>query len=128
MLAADGRCKFGDARADGYVRERRRRRRGAQASRAGAGRRRSDLRGDPAAARSTTTAAPAARSARRAARVRKISCVPPTAGRGIAPTAVQYVEAHGTGTRAGDPVELAALGAVLGAGGARAHGRAASAR
>ncbi|WP_328642061.1 type I polyketide synthase [Streptomyces canus] len=29
--------------------------------------------------------------------------------------AVQYVELHGTGTRAGDPVEAAALGAVLGA-------------
>ena len=29
------------------------------------------------------------------------------------PGSVQYVEAHGTGTRAGDPVELGALGAVL---------------
>ena len=27
--------------------------------------------------------------------------------------AVGYIEAHGTGTRAGDPVELGALGAVL---------------
>ncbi|MBB5137520.1 polyketide synthase 12 [Thermocatellispora tengchongensis] len=34
---------------------------------------------------------------------------------GIAPAAVQYVELHGAGTRAGDPVEAAALGAVLGA-------------
>ena len=40
---------------------------------------------------------------------------------GIAPTEVQYVEAHGTGTRAGDPVELAALGAVLGRGRAGAR-------
>ncbi|MFE6871924.1 type I polyketide synthase [Kitasatospora sp. NPDC057692] len=34
---------------------------------------------------------------------------------GIAPAEVQYVELHGTGTRVGDPVEAAALGAVLGA-------------
>ena len=31
----------------------------------------------------------------------------------ISPGAVRYVEAHGTGTRAGDPVELLALGTVL---------------
>lgn len=35
---------------------------------------------------------------------------------GVDPAATGYSEAHGTGTRAGDPVELAALGAVLGAG------------
>ena len=35
---------------------------------------------------------------------------------GIDPRTVQYVELHGTGTRRGDPVEAAALGAVLGAG------------
>ena len=34
--------------------------------------------------------------------------------RGVAPDSVAYVEAHGTGTRAGDPVEAAALGKVLG--------------
>jgi acyl transferase domain-containing protein len=33
---------------------------------------------------------------------------------GIDPATVQYVELHGTGTRRGDPVEAAALGAVLG--------------
>ncbi|MDQ1288082.1 MAG: hypothetical protein QG622_1647, partial [Actinomycetota bacterium] len=35
---------------------------------------------------------------------------------GIDPAAVTYCELHGTGTRAGDPVEAAALGAVLGTG------------
>ncbi|WP_406390231.1 SDR family NAD(P)-dependent oxidoreductase [Streptomyces sp. NBC_00882] len=33
---------------------------------------------------------------------------------GIAPDSVQYVELHGTGTKLGDPIEAAALGAVLG--------------
>ncbi|MGW0885216.1 beta-ketoacyl synthase N-terminal-like domain-containing protein, partial [Streptomyces sp. NPDC002671] len=33
---------------------------------------------------------------------------------GVAPARVQYVELHGTGTKAGDPVEAAALGTVLG--------------
>ncbi|MFE1958739.1 SDR family NAD(P)-dependent oxidoreductase [Streptomyces sp. NPDC059479] len=41
---------------------------------------------------------------------------------GVDPAAVQYVELHGTGTPVGDPIEAAALGAVLGAG--RAPGRA----
>lgn len=33
---------------------------------------------------------------------------------GIDPSTVQYVEAHGTGTPLGDPIEAAALGAVIG--------------
>lgn len=34
---------------------------------------------------------------------------------GVAPECIHYVEAHGTGTRLGDPIEVNALGAVLGA-------------
>ncbi|MYQ62407.1 MULTISPECIES: type I polyketide synthase, partial [unclassified Streptomyces] len=34
----------------------------------------------------------------------------------VDPAAVQYVELHGTGTPVGDPIEAAALGAVLGSG------------
>ncbi|MCF3118695.1 SDR family NAD(P)-dependent oxidoreductase [Streptomyces arenae] len=40
---------------------------------------------------------------------------------GTDPARVRYVELHGTGTRAGDPVEAAALGAVLGRGRAAAE-------
>ena len=35
---------------------------------------------------------------------------------GVGPHAIHYVEAHGTGTELGDPIEVLALGEVLGAG------------
>ena len=38
---------------------------------------------------------------------------------GVEPAAVRFVELHGTGTPVGDPVEAAALGAVLGGGSGR---------
>jgi len=42
----------------------------------------------------------------------------------VEPSQVGYIEAHGTGTSLGDPIEMRALGAVLGAGrGAKAAGR-----
>ncbi|MEU5980407.1 acyltransferase domain-containing protein, partial [Streptomyces sp. NPDC047315] len=41
---------------------------------------------------------------------------------GVTPTDIQYVELHGTGTPVGDPIEAAALGAVIGS--ARPHGNA----
>uniref|UniRef100_UPI001CEC41E0 type I polyketide synthase n=1 Tax=Streptomyces sp. HPF1205 TaxID=2873262 RepID=UPI001CEC41E0 len=42
---------------------------------------------------------------------------------GVDPAAVRFVELHGTGTPLGDPVEAAALGAVLGSGAGRPGAR-----
>jgi phthiocerol/phenolphthiocerol synthesis type-I polyketide synthase C len=115
MLAADGRCKFGDARADGYVRSE------------GVGvvvlkplaQARAD--GDPihavilgSAVNNDGHTGGSLGTPGRAGQEDLLRAAYRRAG--IAPTEVQYVEAHGTGTRAGDPVELAALGAVLGRG------------
>jgi len=112
MMAPDGRCKFGDAGANGYVRSE------------GAGivvlkPLSAALRdGDPIYAliqgsavnndgRSSGYMATPARIGqeellRRAYR-----------DAGLSPGSVSYVEAHGTGTSAGDPVEVGALGSVL---------------
>jgi acyl transferase domain-containing protein len=112
MMAPDGRCKFGDTQADGYVRSE-----GAAMvvlkplAQAIADRdpiyaviRGSAVRNDGKSSGSLGTPSRAGQEAllRRAYR-----------NAGISPGAVQYVEAHGTGTRAGDPIELGALGAVL---------------
>lgn len=114
LLSPDGRCKSFDASADGYVRSE-----GAGAvllkplSLARAN-------GDPIYAlihgtainsdgRSNGMVAPNLRA--------QVACVRQAFQRaGIDPSATQYVEAHGTGTRQGDPVELRALGTVLGEG------------
>lgn len=115
MLAADGRSKFGDARADGYVRSEGcgvvalKRLRDAQAD------------GDPiyAVIRGSAVNNDGQGSG--------LLVQPSTDGQsdmlrkayadaGVEPGAVGYVEAHGTGTLAGDPVELKAIGVVLGEG------------
>jgi len=121
MMAPDGRCKFGDARANGYVRS------------------------EGAA---MVVLKPLSRARRDGDRVYAVilgsavnndgrsgayMATPSQAGQeemlrlayedaGILPGQVHYVEAHGTGTGAGDPVELGALGAVL------ARGRTAGSR
>jgi myxalamid-type polyketide synthase MxaB len=112
MMAPDGRCKFGDARGNGYVRSE------------GAGivvlKRLSDAvaDGDPIYAvilgsavnndgnSSGFLATPARHGQEQLLREAYRDAQ-------ISPGRVQYVEAHGTGTRAGDPVELGALGTVL---------------
>lgn len=112
MMAPDGRCKFGDAAGDGYVRA------------------------EGAAVVALKTLAQARADGDRVYAVIRGSAVnndgkssgsmgtPSRIGQqalihsalrdaGVSPAQVAYVEAHGTGTRAGDPVELGALAAVL---------------
>ncbi len=111
-FAADGRCKTFDASADGYVRGE------------GCGvvvlRRLADATrdGDPVLAVIRGTAAnqdgrtQGLTAPSRIAQERVIRAAMSRAG--IDPRTVDYVEAHGTGTPLGDPIELAALNAVLG--------------
>jgi acyl transferase domain-containing protein len=115
MLSAGARCRFGDAGAAGYVRSD-----GACAmvlERLG----RAEVERDPirgvilgsalnADGQGSGQLATPSREAQ-AALLRTVY-----ADAGVDPAGVTYVEAHGTGTRAGDPVELGALGEVLGQG------------
>ena len=112
MMAPDGRCKFGDASANGYVRSE------------GAGMvvlkpHLAALRdGDPIYAliqgsavnndgRSSGYMATPARIGQEELLRRAYKDA------GVSPGSVSYVEAHGTGTSAGDPVEVSALGSVI---------------
>jgi acyl transferase domain-containing protein len=112
LLAADGRCKFGDARADGYVRAegaglvvlKRLARAIADGDRIYAVVRGSAVNHD---GRSSDFLATPGRAGQET--VIRRAC----ADAGVRPGDLAYVEAHGTGSRAGDPIELAALGAVL---------------
>ncbi len=119
LLSPSGRCRSFDADADGYVRSE------------GSGAvvlkpLREALRdGDPIEAVIRGTAVNSdGRSQGMAAPSQKaqMACVQTAYdAAGLSPTAAQYVEAHGTGTRQGDPTELRALGAVLGADRSKAH-------
>jgi acyl transferase domain-containing protein len=115
MLSADGRCRFGDARAAGYVRSegvglvllKPLSRALADRDRIHAVIRGSAVNNDGQGSGLLVAPSPIVQAAmlRQAYRVA-----------GVEPKRVGYVEAHGTGTRVGDPVELAALGEVLGEG------------
>jgi phthiocerol/phenolphthiocerol synthesis type-I polyketide synthase B len=116
MMAPDGRCKFGDASGDGYVRSegaalialKSLPRALADGDRIYAVIRGSAVNNDGRSSGSMGTPSRVGQEEllRRA-----------YADAGVAPSRVGYFEAHGTGTRAGDPVEVGALGAVLGDGG-----------
>ncbi|HKC10472.1 MAG TPA: polyketide synthase, partial [Vicinamibacteria bacterium] len=112
MLSPGGRCRFGDAQGDGYVRS------------DGAGMvvlkplSRALADGDPIQAVILGSAV------NNDGQTSGFLTTPGRQGQedllrkayreaGVDPARVQYVEAHGTGTSAGDPVELAALGRVL---------------
>jgi acyl transferase domain-containing protein/acyl carrier protein len=112
MMSADGRCKFGDASGDGYVRSegvalvvlKPLDRAVADGDRIYAVIRGSAINNDGRSSGSMGTPSQMGqeellRSAYRDA--------------GLSGAEVDYVEAHGTGTRAGDPVELGALAAVF---------------
>ena len=112
MMATDGRCKFGDARGDGYVRSegaglivlKPLDRALADGDRVYAVIRGSAVNNDGHSSGSMGTPSATGQEELLRSAYRDAGC---SAGD------VGYVEAHGTGTRAGDPVELGALGAVL---------------
>ncbi|HET9205040.1 MAG TPA: type I polyketide synthase, partial [Burkholderiaceae bacterium] len=112
MMAPDGSCKFGDARADGYVRSegagivalKRFRDALADGDRIYAVVRGSAVNNDGRGSGSMGTPSVDGQEALLRSAYADAS---------IDPAEVGYFEAHGTGTRAGDPVELAALDRVL---------------
>ena len=118
-LAFDGRCKSFDASADGYGRGegcvalilKRLSRAQADGDHVMALVRGSAVNQDGPSSGLTVPNGPAQQAVIREA----------LANAGIAPHLVGYLEAHGTGTPLGDPIEVQALGAVLGKGRSPAH-------
>lgn len=115
MMAPDGKCKFGDASGNGYVRS--------DGAALVALKRLSDAQaaGDP------IYAVILGGAVNNDGRGSGFLATPAQDGQedllrkayrdaAVLPGRAQYVEAHGTGTLAGDPVEIGALGAVLGEG------------
>jgi len=113
MMAPDGRCKFGDARGDGYVRSE-----GAglvvlktlAQAQADGDRIYALIRGS--AVNNDGRSSGSMGTPSRSGQEELLRSAYRDAGRPA--SEVGYVEAHGTGTRAGDPVELGALADVLG--------------
>jgi acyl transferase domain-containing protein len=114
MMAADGRCKAFDSRADGYVRAEGcglivlKRLADAQAA--------GDnvlavIRGSATNQDGRTSGITAPNGPAQEAVIRDA-----LAAAGLRPADIHYVEAHGTGTSLGDPIEIQALGAALGKG------------
>jgi phthiocerol/phenolphthiocerol synthesis type-I polyketide synthase B len=115
MMAPDGRCKFGDASGDGYVRSE------------GAGLVVLKPLDSALAAKDRIYAVIRGSAINNDGRGSGSMGTPSRSGQeellraayvdaGVSPGLVGYVEAHGTGTRVGDPVEFGALGSVLGEG------------
>ena len=117
MMAADGRCKFGDARADGYVRSE-----GAglvvlkplEQAVADGDRIYAVIHGS--ATNNDGCSSGSMGTPSRSGQEDLLRAAYADAGRSIGD--VGYFEAHGTGTRVGDPVELGAIAAVIGESGA----------
>ncbi|MEU4096161.1 acyltransferase domain-containing protein [Streptomyces sp. NPDC026673] len=113
MLARDGRCKFGDASADGFVRSE-----GVGSvilkplaeALADGNRIRAVLRGSAVGNDGRSGGYMIAPGVKGQRDVLERAY----ADAGVHPADVDYVEAHGTGTAVGDPVELEALAEVLG--------------
>jgi acyl transferase domain-containing protein len=114
MMAVDGRCKFGDRAADGYVRS--------DGAAVVVLKRLSSALADGDPIRAVVLGSAVTNDGRSGG----FLATPGQAGQeamlrrayadaGVDPRTVQYIEAHGTGTATGDPVELRALGAVVGA-------------
>jgi phthiocerol/phenolphthiocerol synthesis type-I polyketide synthase C len=112
MMAADGRCKTFDAKADGYVRAE-----GAGTvilKRLSAALRDRDhihavIRGSAVNQDGRTAGIAAPNASAQQAVIREA-----LAQAGVAPAELTYLEAHGTGTSIGDPIEVEALKSVLG--------------